>query len=386
MSVVNTTYNFNQPNMNFGQALLYGAFGSLTGGMGCYGGFGGFGGYGMGGSLFSMMGMGMGGYGCGFGMYGFSDSMYGTQAGFAVSQMVLGGICRAIEGRGSAKAERKQAISDAKDSVNTLLSEIKSLENVNKGLKNPIDSNGNVTPEAKSECTTEANNYTSAVDELNAEKNKDINTYSNDTIKNLKDDLKGLETGLAQLKEKKNPPATQTEIEKQQKLIDAKKEDIKNEQTKAYNEAVAKKQEAVETAKASLQRAAQTKFNENLKKIEAKRAELKKAQDDLDEAGASDVKVSKKCADDEQYQKIVGTKDDPISCTSENVKDFVKAFNYKFSQFCKSSGSDKKSSAEEAIKVYDKINRCSSSYITSDMQRNMKIMKAYVDNGNQFEV
>ena len=75
MAVVNTTYNFNQPNMNFGQALLYGAFGSLTGGMGMYGGYG----MGMGGSLFSMMGMGMAD---GFGLYPWLNNSQNINDGF----------------------------------------------------------------------------------------------------------------------------------------------------------------------------------------------------------------------------------------------------------------------------------------------------------------
>ena len=114
MPVVNTTYNFNQPNVNFGQSLLYGMFGSLTGGMGCFGGgygLGGFGlggyGMGMGGSLFSMMGMGMGmggyGYGCGFGGFGmgcYSDSMIGMQIGNSIIQSTLYCVSRALEGRG----------------------------------------------------------------------------------------------------------------------------------------------------------------------------------------------------------------------------------------------------------------------------------------------
>ena len=93
MAVVNTTYNFNQPNMNFGQAMLYGAFGSLTGGYGM----------GMGGSLFSMMGMGMGGYGCGFGGYGiggYTDSYAGMQIGNAFAGIIMNTAAMALSGRG----------------------------------------------------------------------------------------------------------------------------------------------------------------------------------------------------------------------------------------------------------------------------------------------
>lgn len=107
MAVYNTTYNYNQGNMNFGQALLYGAFGSLTGSMGGYG-------MGMNGSLFSMMGMGMGGYGCfgGYGMGCYSDSVVGTQMGLVASQYVMAGVCRAFDGRGGSQSESASSMID----------------------------------------------------------------------------------------------------------------------------------------------------------------------------------------------------------------------------------------------------------------------------------
>lgn len=112
--------------MNFGQALMYGAFGSLTGGMGCFGG-----GYGMGmmnpmsmgGSLFSMMGMG--GYGCGiggFGMGGFgcgmSDSEYvGGLLGLMGSQFLIGGVTQAIKNHKAAKAEASKNLESALETL-----------------------------------------------------------------------------------------------------------------------------------------------------------------------------------------------------------------------------------------------------------------------------
>ena len=131
MSVVNTTYNFNQPNMNFGQSLLYGAFGSLTGGMGCFGGgYGmGMGGFGMGGSLFSMPGMFMGGYGCGFGGFGmgcYSDQMVGLQIGNMVSNVLFAGLTQALEGRGgNGNSESTSAkIADVKSNAKSHLSKL----------------------------------------------------------------------------------------------------------------------------------------------------------------------------------------------------------------------------------------------------------------------
>ncbi len=128
MSTYNTTYNFNQGNMNFGQALLYGAFGSLTGGMGCFGGGYGMGmmsPFGMGGSLFSMMGMG--GYGMGYGC----DSMIGAQVGMSMANLAFGAISQAIDGRGSSKDERKAAIKESNDKIKTLTSEIEQLNKEN---------------------------------------------------------------------------------------------------------------------------------------------------------------------------------------------------------------------------------------------------------------
>ena len=109
---------------------MYGAFGSLTGGMGCFGGgMGMMSPFGMGGSLFSMMGMGGFGYGCGgfgmssFGMGGFgcgmSDSQYvGTLAGMMGSGLLFGGITQAIRNHKAAKAEASQNLDAALDTLN----------------------------------------------------------------------------------------------------------------------------------------------------------------------------------------------------------------------------------------------------------------------------
>ena len=108
MATWNTTYNFNQPSMNFGQALLYGAFGQLTGMMGGYGmGSYGMGGFGMGGSLFSMMGMGGYGYGSGCcGMYNYSmpDSYVGAQCGMAAMNVLFQGLGGYLSSRREEKA------------------------------------------------------------------------------------------------------------------------------------------------------------------------------------------------------------------------------------------------------------------------------------------
>ena len=116
MATWNTTYNYNQYNgqsMNFGKALLYGAFGQLTGmfGGGCFGGGYGMGmgsyGMGMGGSLFSMMGGcgGFGGFG-GFGMYGYGipDSYVGAQCAVTGMNVLFSAIGGAIKSHRTEKA------------------------------------------------------------------------------------------------------------------------------------------------------------------------------------------------------------------------------------------------------------------------------------------
>ena len=183
MSVVNTTYNFNQPNMNFGQALLYGAFGSLTGGMGMGGCFGGFGSpFSMGGSLFSMMGMGMGGYGCGFGGFGmgcYSDQMVGAQIGNMISGVLIGGISQAIEGRGGKQAERESLsakITEKENEASTHLSTLgegTSLANFNPNKKvseynviKDLDKEVQSADKAKTDCEKEITSQKTEVAKL----------------------------------------------------------------------------------------------------------------------------------------------------------------------------------------------------------------------------
>ena len=83
--------------MNFGQAMLYGALGSLTGGMGCFGG-----GYGMSmyGSIFPMAGMGGYGYGCGGYGNDYYESMLTMQLGNMAAGLVVGGISHALQSKG----------------------------------------------------------------------------------------------------------------------------------------------------------------------------------------------------------------------------------------------------------------------------------------------
>ena len=369
MNAYNTTYNFNQPNMNFGQALLYGAFGSLTGGMGCFGGgYGmGMGGFGMGGSLFSMPGIGGYGFG-GFGMGCYSDQMIGMQVGTSIMQYAMFGISRAIEGRGAAKAQRQQAMNDASDNVSSIKSEINELEKNNttekieKDLNPKFDKNIEDAESSKATLVQNKDKITKDLSSLNTQ------------YENMPESTQEEKDAKAKFKKEKIDPK-QAELDK----LNADKD------TKG---SIAEAEEKIQIAKQAKQDEINKIKKQNDQKIKDKEAELKEANQELEEIASEQVKISKKCDTDEEYNNIVGTKGNLNNCDSKNVKDFVKAFNYKFSQYCKaSSKSDKQKLAKSAIEVYDKIYNCSAKYITADMKRNMNIMKSYTDNdGNQYGV
>ena len=390
--------------MNFGQSLLYGAFGSLTGGMGCFGGgYGmGMGGFGMGGSLFTMPGIGMGGYGFGgFGMGCYSDQMIGMQVGTSIMQYAMFGISRAIEGRGAAKAQRQQAMNDASDNVSSIKSEINDIDADNQkleGYKNNID--GNLT-ELSEICADEVKTYKAAKETV---KNFDSDNLDDAARSAKGEQEKNISTAKSTIEEneeilRKNPENLNdpkvTELRKNANeaikkanadIIAANEEikKIKQESKKRYDKAV----DDENTAKKAIETKIQEKIDANNRAKAKKEAELKEANQELEEIASEQVKISKKCDTDEEYQNIVGTEGSLNNCDSKNVKDFVKAFNYKFSQYCKaSSKSDKQKLAKSAIEVYDKIYNCSAKYITADMKRNMNIMQSYTDNdGNQYGV
>jgi len=125
MATYNTTYNYNQPNMNFGETLLYGALGSLTGGMGC-GGYGmGMGSFGIGGSIFPMGTM-MSGYNCyaGGGCYS-ADQATAVQVGGLLSNVLIGGLAQCFQGKGgngkqTLASQIETVESDAKSHLETL--------------------------------------------------------------------------------------------------------------------------------------------------------------------------------------------------------------------------------------------------------------------------
>lgn len=320
MSTFNTTYNFNQGNMNFGQALMYGAFGSLTGGMGCFGGgMGMMSPFGMGGSLFSMMGCGLGnmygtpasffgmggfGYDCGgfgmssFGMGGYgcgmSDSQYvGTLAGMMGSGLLIGGITQAIRNHKAAKAETQAKIDNAKSDVSTLTKEIGALEKENNELETPIGSDGKVTDAASKACPTESKAYTAAKDALDKFDKKEITEFTNSTITSLENELKEL---------KKDPTKNATEISAKEKEINDARIAEKAKQREAY-------EAKVNTAKADLDAAIQAKINENetkLQELNTKRAEAQAILDDEAEAQRTRLnnKNAKLEAQCDNYDKV----------------------------------------------------------------------------------
>ena len=153
---------------------------------GCFGGFGSP--FSMGGSLFSMMGMGMGGYGCGFGGFGmgcYSDQMVGAQIGNMISGVLIGGISKAIEGRGAAIAERQEKLDTAKNNVKSLNKEIDEIESQQKDLV--IPAKGEKTSSALIKlCPTEANAYNSSLATYNDIDKRTEDYYKNDPeIKSL---------------------------------------------------------------------------------------------------------------------------------------------------------------------------------------------------------
>ena len=371
MSTFNATYNFNQGNMNFGQAIGYGLLGSLTGGMGMGGCFGGgFGSpFSMGGSLFSMMGCGGLGnmYGSPasfFGMGCYSDQMAGAQLGFIGVNLVTGLIGKAIEGRGSAKAEAKENAAVAQNNISALKSEISDLKTENQNLVHyQKDINSNITELTKL-FPEEGKAYSNA--------DTAYKKFNNQTAQTM-DPYKGQINDI-------NSSTTYTDAEK--------KEKIHNVEVKFEDDKLAAKN-ALEQAKKKLNEEITKKISANEQTKNEKETDLKKAQEQLEEAVASQTKKVKLS---ENANKILGKFNDDgtiaennnlDNVTKENVKDYVQAFNATFSQYCKATTNEEKLKiAKKAKTLYGKINTPEfTDYITSDMKRNMKVMNGRVELG-----
>ena len=283
MNTFNTTYNFNQGNMNFGQALLYGAFGSLTGGMGCYGGgYGmgnfGMGGFGMNGSLFSMMGMGGFGMG-GIGMGCCSDQMLGAQMGMIGFNCILGAINSSVQRKRAEKAETKSNSDSAKN-----------IEKEIKELQKKIDSPEDYVDEATdTKLTTAAENVKSAGDKLAAAE-KSLETLK-ETRRKGPEDLTTLATELEGLKAKKEAGTLTQPEQARYDLLSATKDtegsieyykDLDKQITNANTEVEAAKK-AEEEAKEA-QKAAIEAFNKaKLVVIKNATEEIEKKKKELEE-------------------------------------------------------------------------------------------------------
>lgn len=348
--------------MNFGQALMYGAFGSLTGGMGCFGGgMGMMNPMGMGGSLFSMMGcglgnmygtpasfFGMGGYGC-----GISDSQYvGTLASMMGSGLLIGGITQAIRNHKAAKAEAQSKINNAKDDVSTLTSEINALEKENTELANPISVDGKVSAAATKACPTEAKAYTAAKTALDNFDKKDLSTFTNATITSLENELAEL---------KKDPTANTEKIKQKETEIENARIAEKEEQKKAYKT-------KVDTAMADLDTAIQGKIQENKDEIAAKKAKRDEAQKILDDiAVAERAKLNNKNAKLEAECDGNGA-DRVDENTAFNQQMSYKAkFNYAYEQFKKDHS---KTSFSELKNAYNNL-------VTNTPQAEQSSLKSY---------
>ena len=198
MTTWNTTYNFNQPSMNFGQSFLYGAFGQLTGmrGGGCYGGGYGVGSYGMGmgGSLFSMMG-GCGGYGgIGYG-FGIPDSYVGAQCGLAATNVLFSVIGTHLTSRREARASAtniESAIDELRKKINNPENYVKTEDAALETAQNARTSKWNELNKAKSKVGPAQGEYDALVAEKDAILRLPEAQQDKDRLLQLGDDTKGL--------------------------------------------------------------------------------------------------------------------------------------------------------------------------------------------------
>ena len=325
MSVVKQEYNFNYPNMNFGQAILTGMFGSLTGGYGMGGCFGGFN-TGCGPSIFPMGTM-MTGYNCFAGMGGYSDQMVGAQIGLGVTQTLIGGLTQYIEGRGGEKAEREKAVDTASNNIETLTAEISELERENNGLmQNGIAIQlkyGDDVPSAiASACSTEASKYTQSCKDL-----KDIgDKFEESPYYNSLDET----DKNSNPKSEKYNAALENYNTKHTALVKA-----QNENLVALNKAI------------------KDKIESNTKEITREKADLEKAKNTLAET------YTGRCEDQTRYNEITGGYSNNSfgrTCTSKNIDNFAEAFMKKIRDLKAETDDDKKDSLKQELKnLYNHI-------------------------------
>lgn len=224
--------------MNFGQAMLYGALGSLTGGMGCFGG-----GYGMSmyGSIFPMAGMGGYGYGYGYGCSGYGndyyESMLTMQLGNMAAGLIVGGISHALQGKGGNEslttADKIEAVEDKADKYLQTLGAGRTLNGFDPYKK---ASEYTVVSDLKGTEDKAGDKYNRDFDELGQKKNKlqNMKKEDNETAYNKLDaEIKELETKV-KTEEAEYNKAKKAREEKEKAVENAIKEltDLKEEYLK----------------------------------------------------------------------------------------------------------------------------------------------------------
>ena len=334
MATFNTTYNYNQQSMNFGQAMLYGAFGQLTGMMGmggCFGGGYGMGSYGMGmgGSLFSMMG-GFG-YGC-----GIPDSYVGAQVGLATSSALFQCIGGAISSHREEKATAVKAQETASKNVETLKTKKDKLDAEKTKLSESFNINDDVPSGIKSVFPTESDTYTAKLKTV-----KEIPGRTDDYYIKNNTTVSGINSRTITPETTGEGENAKTVYKYNGKTYDtneaaqaAKKQDLDDAIAQAKEKDLEKANDELQTAYDTLKE----KISKRLGEIET---ELSTNKTELEKAKASE-KISSKCDTDSEYSAIVGEykngkfiKDDnDLKIDNDNKDDVEKAFNYKFRQYC----------------------------------------------------
>ena len=345
---------------NFWQGLGMGVLGQLTG-MGGYG----LGGYGIGGygygccggpSVWNMSGMyncGFGGYGMGYGYggygmgYGFGNAygMYDAYAGAQVVDMGLGILFQGLSGyiseKKAAKAERAEIVSTASNNIEALKEEIKALQDENNKLDVKINYDSSVPEAVKTACSSESTTFTNACNAYTKLEQKELSEFYSDVP-----DIKGKQSEISTLTSETDPDGT-------------KKADLEKEiETLAQAEKTRQLQSLAEQradAKQKLEAAIDAKIEANEKEIQKKQADLKNETDKLGET------YTGKIDNQERYEQVVGkydanTNNFEKAISNKNYDNYVEAFKFKYRQYNNEKDATKKENLKkEATALYDKI-------------------------------
>lgn len=301
-------------------------------GFGClssYGNFGSLGGFGMGGSLFTNC---------------LGDFDYDAAAGYGVANAIWGVAGMAINQSVSNKRAEKAEHENNKAEIENIDKQISDLRSTK--AKEEIDSSYDKNIE------TARNNLSNAKQALkNAE----------DLIAAYNNDLK--KEGLTEAEKTK----INQEIEKQQEIIDEKQNELKildgdadTEGSVAYYEA--EKTKAIETKQAEIDR--------QIKDLEAKKAKLQEAVENVDLDKADGTKLTR--TSDEKYaEKLVdGKVDKSKSYTEKDIRTAIMHFSKEI------DGTPEK--LQKAQNVYDMYSCIPESDKNSTMKRAVEIAYNYI--------